>query len=230
MFLYQKKPIATPGDIAARASVAHHIHRDLGCTAITGNVVYGNLPAFVQFGSDRAHRRFDPMLSRSNPSHVRQRNHEPDGSVPTHPQITHIIEKDHARRASSVYWGTEQRPYNHIGPAWFVDHGGAKGVMFGAKAFQAEGECAGAEVGTACNHQASGFPTGVGIDDANHPSSQTLAYHFRSSPLGLRSAMLSLSCARFKNDFSLDIVSHRCIQYPLRLLSVSVRANHPGAP
>jgi hypothetical protein len=52
----------------------------------------------VESRRNGAHRRFDPVLARPDPSHMGKGCHHADCSVSAHAEVPDIIEEDHGRR------------------------------------------------------------------------------------------------------------------------------------
>ena len=79
----------------------------------------------MELGGNRAHGGFDAMFADGDAPEVCQTSDQPDGAVATHPQITHVIEKNYAGAGAGVVGWAEQGPDEYIAPAGLVDNGTA---------------------------------------------------------------------------------------------------------
>src|SRR5205823_7695797 len=162
-------------------SISRDSDGHIGGETIARNVVDGHLSVLVQDCGHGSYGSFDPVSSRPDPTHEMQRCDQADGSVPAHPQITHVIKKDHTSSTIWIDWLAQQRTYNNIRAARFVDHRGAEAIVLGAKATKPLGQASFAEVRSAAHHQACGFAAGMGVD---HSHSLSLAcVHWNRVPL-----------------------------------------------
>ena len=135
------------------------------------------------------------MRSGPNPVHEMQGCHQTDGSMPTHPQVTHVIKKDDTRSTSGIDGLAQQRTYNNIRAARLVDDGGAEAIVLGAKTTKPLRQASSAKVRSAAHHQASGFAAGMRVDD---PHSLTLAcVHRNRVPLRLGIGNDVIDCTNF---------------------------------
>ena len=103
----QKEPIATPGHIAMDGAPIGQGEGDVVGVAIGSDIGDGHTAVRVELGSNRAHGGFDAMFADSHTAEVCQTSDQPDGAVATHPQIAHVIEKNHAGAGTRVVWGAE---------------------------------------------------------------------------------------------------------------------------
>ena len=92
----QKKPVATPGDVAGHLAVSGHLHFDRGGPSVAGYVFDGDRAVFVQRGSHDAYRGFDAMVSGFDPAQISERHHHADGAVPAHSQASAVVEENYA--------------------------------------------------------------------------------------------------------------------------------------
>src|SRR5215467_8133802 len=102
MMAHQKEPVSTPRDVTMHITITWNVYLDVRCTVVTGNVVHRYLPTFVQDRGHHADRCVNPVLSWSNPVHIRQRRNQPNSSVAAHTEIADVIKEDDACGAFRV--------------------------------------------------------------------------------------------------------------------------------
>jgi hypothetical protein len=115
----------------------------------------------VQSNPDGADRRFDPMLTGSNPAKVSQRHCKPDHSVPAHPKDIDIVEENHSRCAGRITGLAEERSHKNIRAARFGDDSPSKGFMLFSKSLGTLCQRSISKIRTAGEDNPRGFTSGV---------------------------------------------------------------------
>src|SRR3954470_23699042 len=95
---------------------------DIGVGAITRYVTHSNLAAGVQVCFNNADRRFDSMRTNSDSAHIGQRDNHAHRATAAHPEISGIVEEDHAGYASGIKRFTQKRADHSVGATRFVDN------------------------------------------------------------------------------------------------------------
>src|SRR5258707_8080983 len=98
----EKKPIATPGDVATNWPDTRNIDRERTFGAPTGHVIDGDLAIFVERSRDDANGRFDAVPAGFNATHVRQSCDKANGTVTAHSEITDVVEINHSSDARRI--------------------------------------------------------------------------------------------------------------------------------
>src|ERR1043165_413548 len=90
----EKKPIATPRDIAGNWSIGRHVNCNFRSSPITRDVRDFDASFVIEMCDDDADRCLDAMCAGTDAIQVGQRGDDTDSPVPAHSQVTHAIEKD----------------------------------------------------------------------------------------------------------------------------------------
>src|ERR1017187_1338567 len=163
----EEEPVAAPCDVAIHAANPRRVHGDMHGAAVTGHVADGDAAIVTELSLDDAGRSFEAAHAATDPPEMGQRHHQPDGAVAAHAEVADVVEEDDAGVAGRVGGLAEQGPDDGIVAARFVDHRGAEGVELGAKAFEALGDRARAQIRPSGNYYPGGLAAGVRIDDAD---------------------------------------------------------------
>ena len=83
-----------------------------------------------------------------------------------HPQISDVVEKDHAAGIAGVDWRAQKGAYQHFRAARLVDDRPSPRVVRLAEAMPALRHVTRTEIGAAADDHSRGLAAGVGIDDA----------------------------------------------------------------
>src|ERR1700722_4925797 len=121
MLGYQKKPVATPGDITRHPPDAGHRHCDVRCAAEACHVANLDLAVGVQTCLYRTARSINFYTPRRNGAVVRKRGDEPDRAVPTHAEITDVVEEYDADLAIGAMRLAEERANECVRAARLID-------------------------------------------------------------------------------------------------------------
>src|SRR6202050_2876163 len=82
----------------------------------------------MQLRLDRAHRRIDLEDARSQFARKAERGDQADRAMAAHPQVAHIIEKNHAELAVGAVRFNEQRAHEGVRTPRLVHDCGAVGI------------------------------------------------------------------------------------------------------
>ena len=163
----KKEPVASPGDIAADLAIVGHFDFQVRGEAIARNVVHGDFAVRVQNGAHGSDGSLDAVLAGLDAIQKGEGRDEADGAVTTHAEVSNIIKEDDAGGAGGINGIAEQRADDYVGASRLVHDCGTKIIVLAAKTLEALGKRAGAEIGASTDNDASGFASGVGVDDAN---------------------------------------------------------------
>ena len=133
MIVDEKKPVASPRDVAGNWPVARDVDRDLCSSSITRNVCDFDLSFIIEMCDDDANRRLDAMCSGTDAIQKREGGDDADRPMAAHSQITHAIEKDDAGYARLIDRRTQHRTHDRVGTARLVNYRAPKVVMFVAE-------------------------------------------------------------------------------------------------
>ena len=136
VFVDQKEPVPSPGDIARYPAVAFQGDRHIRARAVTRHIADGDGAGLMQPGVHDAHGGVERMRAGLYPAQVGKRRDKSDAAVTAHAQIAHVVEKNHAGRTVEVARRAKQCADQCIRTARFVHHGGAKAVVLGPKVRQ----------------------------------------------------------------------------------------------
>src|SRR5206468_6152558 len=134
--------VTSPGDVADDRSVAGDFHLDGTRQSITRNVGDGHTSRVMQARLNDANGSLNAMLARADPAQVRQRGYQADHSMPAHPQVADVVEKDDARGAPCIGRGAEERADGYVRAARFIDDRGAEGIELLPKSIAPLGQSA----------------------------------------------------------------------------------------
>lgn len=125
----QKKPVATPGNVAGHHTESGHFDIDGSGPAVAGYVFEGHGAVFVQSDSHNAYWRFHAMRTGLDPAQIRECGYNTDGSMPAHAQASAVVEKDDARNAVRTGGLAEQCAHHRFRGTRFGDKGPAEGFV-----------------------------------------------------------------------------------------------------
>src|SRR5215813_12282127 len=100
----------------------------------------------MKLSSDGADRCFNAVNPRTDQIQVGKRNDQANRSMAAHPQIAHIIEKDHSCCTRRITRLTKQCADHDIRSSGFVDDRRTKAVMHGAELLEPLGQWASPQV------------------------------------------------------------------------------------
>ena len=161
MLAYQKKPVATPGDIAGDRAEAGNIHGNAGAKAIGRHIPKGDLVVWLQIDFDHADRGLDELLARPKPAKKSKRSGNADDAVAAHSQISGVIEEDDARCAGRIEGLNQQGSNENVGAARFAQDRAAVKVVFSAEQLESFRQRSRAKVRAAGDDAAGRFSGGV---------------------------------------------------------------------
>ena len=95
----QKEPVAAPGDVPDYHAGTLDLKSNVGCVAVTGNILDRDLVAAVVLEGDDADRRIQPVSAWSDTAQVGERDRHADRAVAAHPQVADVVEEDDAGHA-----------------------------------------------------------------------------------------------------------------------------------
>src|SRR5688500_8403486 len=164
ILLYEKKPVAAPGDIAFH-NLAVDINVDCLVRTPTRHVLHRDFAVRFQRRRDRSHRRLDEMLARLDAPHVRERDHQADGAVAAHADGANVVEENDAGARRRIDRLDQQRADDDVGAARLVHRRGAVAVELALQALAPGGQRPAAEVGTTLDDDASRLAARVRVDN-----------------------------------------------------------------
>ena len=129
MMFDQKKPVATPGNVAGHHTESGHFDIDGGGPAVARDVFKGYCAVLVQSDSHNAYWRFHAMRTGLDPAQMRERGYNTDGSMPAHTQASTVVEENDAGGAVCTGGLAEQRPHHRFRGTRFGDKSPAKGFV-----------------------------------------------------------------------------------------------------
>ena len=134
----------------------------------------------MESGGDDAYAGFNPVLARLNASEVCQGDHQPDCAMAAHAQVADVVEKDDAGNACFVDRLDQESTDDDLRATRFVDNRGTETVMLTAESLNPRRQRAMAKIRSTGNDHASGFTTGVRVDNLNRfhaqPRNTTVAW------------------------------------------------------
>ncbi len=163
--LDQKKPIATPGDVAGHRAIPGNFDVDCSSPAVAGYVFKRYRAVFVQGGSHDADWRLDAVVPGPDPAQVCERGYDTDGSMPAHAQASAIVEENDARNAVSVGGFAKQCAHHRFGSTRFGDESPAEGFVILLKQKATLLQVDAAEVRTAFDDGSRRLAAGMRIDN-----------------------------------------------------------------
>ncbi|MDQ1132240.1 hypothetical protein QE386_000835 [Pseudoxanthomonas winnipegensis] len=159
-----EEPVAAPGDVAGDLAVAGDLHGHRGGVAIALHVVDRDPAIGLQRGADRADRRLDQVLARTDPAELGQGPHHADRAVPAHAQVADVVEEDHAGAGIGPTRRQQQRADHRVRAARFAGDRAAPAVEVAGEAFAALRQVALAQFGKTGDHDPGRFASGVRVD------------------------------------------------------------------
>ena len=93
------------------------------------HVLHGDSAIRVQRGAYHADGRLNAMLAGLDATQMRESGDHTDGAVSAHAKIADVIEENDAGDAVRIGGLKEQRAYQDVGSAGFVDDGRAKMIV-----------------------------------------------------------------------------------------------------
>jgi hypothetical protein len=93
----QKKPVASPGNVAVYFAVMGNLHFDNRREAATRKGVHRYRAVTVQKGALSPHRSLHAVLAGIDPLHKGEGRHHADCPVAAHAEIIHMIKEDDPR-------------------------------------------------------------------------------------------------------------------------------------
>src|SRR5581483_2855379 len=167
VLLNEKKPVPAPRDIASHRPDPGHAYGDAFVGAPAWDVGDRNFAVRMQGRRDDADRRIDAMFARLDPAQMRERNDQPNRSVATHAEITHVVKKDDSRGAGFIIRLHQQCAHDHIRSTRFVDDRRAETVVFKTKRVAPRRERAASEIRPALNNDARRLSARVRVDKSD---------------------------------------------------------------
>lgn len=161
---HQKEPVASPCHVAAHFAIARDFDSNVGCPAVTGDIVHRDFAFIMQNGRDNADWSLDAVLARSDAVHISERRDQSDGSVATHSQVTHIIEKDDARNTGTVHGFAQQGTHNYVRSSGLIHHRRAERVMLLPESLQSVGQRVLTKIWRAADDNSGGLSARVRVD------------------------------------------------------------------
>jgi hypothetical protein len=86
----------------------------------------------MQRGNDIAHARFNGVFARSKQSEIPQGFDDPDRTVPTHPEVTDVIEENHPGSMGWILRWDHNRSYHDFRTARLKQQAGPQKVKVAA--------------------------------------------------------------------------------------------------
>ena len=161
----QKKPVATPGNVAGDRTESGYFDIDGSGPAVARNVFEGYCAVCVQDDSHNAYWRFHAMRTRLDPAQIRERGYNTDGSMPAHAQASAVVEENDARNAVRTGGLAEQCAHHCFGGTRFGDQSPAEGFVILLKQKATLLQVAAAEVRATVNDGSGGLTASMRIDD-----------------------------------------------------------------
>ena len=129
----QKKPVATPGNIAGHRTESGYFDIDGSGPTVARNVFEGHCAVFVQRDAYDAYRCFNTVSAGLDLAKIRKRSYDPDGSVPAHAQASAVVKEDDASNAIRTGRLAEQCSHHRFGGTRFGDKSPAEGFVIHLK-------------------------------------------------------------------------------------------------
>ena len=129
MLFDQKKPIATPGNVAGHCTESRDFDLDGSGPAVAGYVFEGHGAVFVQYDSHDANGCLYAVSPGLNPAKICERGYDADGSVPAHAQASAVVEENDARNAVPPGRLAEQCAHHRFGSTRLGDQSPAEGFV-----------------------------------------------------------------------------------------------------
>src|SRR5579862_5047595 len=167
MVANEEEPVASPGDVTSHLAITRNFNFHIGGEAIARNIIHSDFAARVQDGANGSDWCLDAVLAGLDAIQKGEGRDEANGAVTAHAEIADIVKEDDASCAGGIDRVAKQRANDYVGTARFVDDGRTKTIVLAAKALQALGKRAGAEIGATAYNEARGFASSVGVDDMN---------------------------------------------------------------
>jgi hypothetical protein len=161
----QKKPVATPGNLAGNRTESGYFDIDGSGPAVARNVFEGYCAVCVQDDSHNAYWRFHAMRTGLDPAQIRERGYNTDGSMSAHAQASAVVEEDDARNAVRTGGLAEQCADHRFRGTRFGDKSPAEGFVILLKQKAALLQVAAAEVRATVNDGSGGLTASMRIDD-----------------------------------------------------------------
>jgi hypothetical protein len=165
MMFDQKKPVATPGNVAGNRTESRYFDIDGSGPAVARNVFEGYCAVCVQDDSHNAYWRFHAMRTRLDPAQIRERRYNTDGSMSAHAQTSAVVEEDDTRNAVRTGGLAEQCAHHRFRGTRFGDKGPAEGFVILLKQKATLLQVAAAEVRATVNDGSGGLTASMRIDD-----------------------------------------------------------------
>src|SRR4029078_8275598 len=102
MFVHEKKPVSTPGNISSNRPNTGNFDRDIRVEPITRNIRHFHRFILIEMRDNDADRRLDTMNPGSDAVQMGQRSDHADRAMSAHSQISGAIEKNYSRYARLI--------------------------------------------------------------------------------------------------------------------------------
>jgi hypothetical protein len=167
MLLDQKKPVATPGNVAGHCTESRDLDADGSGPAVAGYVFEGHGVIFVQCDSHDAYRCLDAVSTGLDPAKICERGYDTNGSMPAHAQAPAVVEENRARNAVGLRGLAEQSAHHRFGSTRFGNKSPAKGFVILLKEKATLLQVAASKIRATFDDCAGRFAAGMGIDNAD---------------------------------------------------------------
>src|SRR5580692_11209952 len=125
----QEEPITTPRHIARNGPETVDGDFQASPMDIAQHVLHGGFVATVKLDGYDPDGRLEPVDSRTNATHARERHCGADGPVTAHAKKTGVVEEDEPRRATRIGGLAKQSADHGVEPTWFVERKSANVVV-----------------------------------------------------------------------------------------------------
>src|SRR5664279_2916490 len=102
MLVSQEEPVSSPSHISANLAVTLHVHNCVVSEPVAGDVPNRDFAVLVKLGGHDPGGGFNPVVSCEDAAHPGKARNQPDGPVPTHPEVADVVEEDDTCNARGV--------------------------------------------------------------------------------------------------------------------------------